>query len=41
MKLNGKKKIVPYLFILPWMIGFVVFTLSPPPPDVFPVYEHI
>lgn len=26
MKLNGKKKIVPYLFILPWMIGFVVFT---------------
>lgn len=31
MKLNGKKKIVPYLFILPWMIGFVVFTLSPPP----------
>lgn len=29
MKLNRKKKIVPYLFILPWIIGFLVFTLFP------------
>lgn len=29
MKLSGKKKIIPYLFILPWIIGFLVFTLFP------------
>ena len=23
------KKITPYLFILPWIIGFLVFTLGP------------
>lgn len=29
MRLNGKKKLIPYLFILPWIIGFLVFTLFP------------
>lgn len=29
MRLRGKKKMIPYLFILPWIIGFLVFTLFP------------
>lgn len=29
MRLRGKKKIIPYLFILPWIIGFLIFTLFP------------
>lgn len=29
MILHGKKKVIPYLFIMPWIIGFVVFTLFP------------
>lgn len=29
MRLHGKRKIIPYLFILPWIIGFLVFTLFP------------
>ena len=29
MKLKGKKKIIPYLFISPWIVGFLVFTLFP------------
>ena len=29
MKKNKWKKITPYLFIAPWIIGFLVFTLGP------------
>lgn len=28
MKKNKMKKVIPYLFILPWIIGFLVFTLG-------------
>lgn len=29
MYLKGKQKVIPYLFISPWIIGFLVFTLFP------------
>lgn len=29
MHLKGKDKVIPYLFISPWLIGFSVFTLFP------------
>lgn len=29
MNLKGKQKIIPYLFISPWLIGFLVFTFFP------------
>lgn len=29
MYLKGKQKIIPYLFISPWIIGFLAFTLFP------------
>lgn len=29
MKLNGRRRIIPYLFILPWLIGFAGLTAFP------------
>lgn len=29
MQLKGKNKLIPYLFISPWLIGFAVFTFFP------------
>lgn len=29
MRLNGRYRFIPYLFISPWMLGFAVFTLFP------------
>lgn len=29
MELRGKQKVIPYLFISPWILGFIVFTFFP------------
>jgi multiple sugar transport system permease protein len=29
MRLTGRSRLVPYLFILPWIVGFLAFTLFP------------
>lgn len=28
-KIRSKKSMIPYLFIMPWIIGFLVFTIGP------------